>query len=548
MTHALRLALAQMDFPVGDPAGNAQRVIACARRAQTELRAHAVVFPELCLCGYPPEDLLLRPEFLQQVEAALAHIRAEVRGIDVIVGYPHRVGTALFNAASLIRDGEIVATYRKQLLPNYGVFDEKRYFSAGTEACVVDIARTPVGLTICEDAWAAGPMAAAKAAGAQVIVNLNASPYHQNKCAQREQVVAQRARETQVPIAYVNPVGGQDELVFDGASFVVDALGAVTQRAPAFAAGLYLAEFTPDRRPCPQPLSPHLDEVESVYAALVLGTRDYVGKNKFPGALLGLSGGIDSALTLAIAVDALGAERVHAVMMPSRYTADMSSEDARAEAEALGVRFTVIPIEPMFAAFRAALAPSFVGRGEDTTEENLQARVRGTLLMALSNKTGALVLTTGNKSEMAVGYATLYGDMAGGFAVIKDVPKTLVYRLAEYRNRRHRNQERGPIPARVLTRAPSAELAPNQKDSDSLPEYPVLDAILALYIEQDCAAADIVAQGFDAATVERVIALVHRNEYKRRQAPPGVRITPRAFGRDWRYPITSGFGVRKAGD
>ena len=535
----LRLALGQLNLLVGDVAGNAAKMISAAQRARDEIKADVVLFPELALTGYPPEDLLLRPDLSVRVELALGEMLRSISGIDVIVGYPKRQYGKLFNAASLLRGGKVAATYFKHCLPNYGVFDEKRYFAEGTEACVLDINGTPVGLTICEDVWERGPVEQAVKAGAKLMLNLNASPFHKNKGRERFEVVARRARDHRVPIVYLNLVGGQDELVFDGDSFVVDASGAMTQRAPAFEEGLYLVEIETGRRvtPVPVAVSPDLSGEASVYQALVLGVRDYIEKNNFPGVVIGLSGGVDSALTLCIAVDAIGAERVEGVMMPSRYTAAMSIEDARAQAEALGVKLSTIPIEPMFEAFLGALRDEFRGKKPDSTEENIQARIRGTLLMAISNKTGRMVLTTGNKSEMSVGYATLYGDMAGGFAAIKDVPKTLVYRLAEYRNK-----IKPVIPRRVFERPPSAELAPDQKDTDSLPPYDVLDPILERYVELDQSAEDIIAAGFEEATVRRVLRMVDRNEYKRRQAAPGVRITPRAFGRDRRYPVTSGYG------
>ncbi len=544
MNEHLRLAMGQVNCLVGDIAGNADKMIQAANQARDMSGAHLIVFPELSLIGYPPEDLLLRLGLETDVRRGLQEMQTQIRGIDVIVGFPERRGDALYNTAAWIRDGAVIASYRKQLLPNYSVFDEKRYFTPGKDACVATIQDVPVGITICEDIWAPGPARQAAQAGAGLIVNLNASPYHVNKSAEREQVVKQRVRENQVPIVYVNLVGGQDELVFDGESFVIDAAGRLTQRAPAFAPGIFLVEVSraPRIAPVPAACSPILSEEESVYRALVLGVRDYVDKNGFPGVVLGLSGGIDSALTLTIAADALGPDRVQAVMMPSRFTSAMSLEDAARQAQALSVKYSVISIEPMFEAFLAALKEEFRGRGPDMTEENIQARIRGVLLMAISNKTGRMVLTTGNKSEMAVGYATLYGDMAGGFAAIKDVLKTRVYRLAEYRNRTAPAPVKytGPvIPRRVIERAPSAELAPDQRDTDCLPPYPVLDAILERYIEHDQHIADIVKAGFDAKTVERVVAMIRHNEYKRRQAPPGVRITPRAFGRDWRYPITA---------
>ena len=536
----LRIVMAQLNLLVGDVTGNTEKVIAAAAKARDELKADAVVFPELTLVGYPPEDLLLRPGLQGRVERGLGEIRRRVRGIEVIVGHPHYRDGRRYNAASVIRDGAIRATYCKHDLPNYSVFDEKRYFTAGTEPCVVDIKGVPVGLTICEDIWTSGPVRAAAQAGARLLLNLNASPFHAGKGAEREEVMRARVRETGLPLAYVNLLGGQDELVFDGESLAMDAEGRLVLRAPAFDEGVFPLDIEWDgeaARPVPGVLAPSLPLVESVYRAIVLGVRDYIEKNRFAGAVIGLSGGLDSALVLAIAVDAIGAGRVEAVMMPSRYTSTMSLEDAVAEAEVLGVRHSVISIEPAFQAFLASLAEEFAGLPPDTTEENIQARCRGVLLMAISNKKRMIVLTTGNKSETAVGYTTLYGDMAGGFAPIKDVPKTLAYRLAEYRN-----GISPVIPRRVLERAPSAELAPGQKDEDTLPPYSVLDPILEMYVERDLCVEDIVAAGYDEATVRRVAAMVDRNEYKRRQAPPGVKISRRAFGRDRRYPITSGFG------
>ncbi|MFN2308128.1 MAG: NAD+ synthase [Gammaproteobacteria bacterium] len=534
----LRFVMAQIDLLVGDVRGNMQQVIAAAIRARDELHAHAVLFPELALTGYPPEDLLLRPGLQMHVLAALERIKQQVRGIHVIVGHPHTATGGLYNAASVIRDGQIVATAHKQHLPNYSVFDEKRYFSAGRESCVVDIGGVPFGLTLCEDIWDPGPARQAKAAGARCLLNLNASPFHAGKGDEREAVVRDRVRETGLPLLYLNLVGGQDELVFDGESFVMDAAGQVTQRAPACVEGLFPVDLDIGAAVVPRPgacaARPSLEA--GVYQVLVLGVRDYIRKNGFQGAVIGLSGGIDSALTLAIAVDAIGAAQVEAVMMPSRYTADISVEDARTQARALGVSYRNIPIEGVFRAFLDALEDTFEGLPADVTEENIQARARGVILMAISNKLGKILLTTGNKSEVAVGYATLYGDMAGGFAPIKDCPKTLVYRLADYRN-----TQGEVIPRRVIERAPSAELRPDQKDADSLPPYPVLDAILEGYVERDHSPEELIAAGFDPAIVRRVVWMVDRNEYKRRQAPPGVRITRRAFGRDRRYPITSGY-------
>jgi NAD+ synthase (glutamine-hydrolysing) len=542
MAETLRIAMAQLNMLVGDIEGNAEKVIAAAERARDELEADVIVFPELTLTGYPPEDLLLRPGLYTRVLAALERVNLRVRDIDIVLGYPHAAAGGIYNAASLLRADLNVATYHKQHLPNYSVFDEKRYFAAGAQPCVVDIKGVPVGLTICEDIWQPGSVAQACAAGARFIININASPFHINKGHEREQAVRERVAEGRVPVLYVNLVGGQDELVFDGGSFVMDSDGNITQQAPAFEEGLYLAEFDIDGDeviPQPAVCAVALGEEASVYNALVLGIRDYIRKNGFPGVVIGLSGGIDSALTLALAVDAIGAEKVEAVMMPSRYTADISLDGARDEAEALGVDYRVIPIEPAFNIFLESLEQEFAGCKPDTTEENIQARCRGIILMAISNKKGKMVLTTGNKSEMAVGYATLYGDMAGGFGALKDVPKTLVFRLARYRNTLS-----AVIPEAVITRPPSAELAADQRDSDSLPPYDELDAILERYVEHDECAEDIVAAGYDEPVVRRVIRLVDLNEYKRRQAPPGVRITRRAFGRDRRYPITSGFGRR----
>ena len=542
MAQRLRIALGQLNLLVGDVAGNVEKLIASTVKARDELKAHAIVFPELALTSYPPEDLLLRPDLSERVESGLTELTKNTIGIDVIVGYPMRRQGKLYNAASVIRDGKIVKTYFKHCLPNYGVFDEQRYFAAGSEPCVIPLRGMPVGITICEDVWKEGPVEKSVQAGAKAVINLNASPYHMNKLRQRFDIVAQRARENHVPIVYLNLVGGQDELVFDGESFTVDAQGDIVQRAPAFEEGLFPVEFTdtPEPAPIAGTMASVLSEEASVYSALVLGVRDYVEKNGFRGVVLGLSGGIDSALTLCIAVDAIGPERVEVLLMPSRYTAPMSLEDASKQAEALNVKYRIIPIDPVFEAFLTALKDAFKGTKPDTTEENIQARIRGVLLMALSNKTGKMVLTTGNKSEMAVGYATLYGDMAGGFAAIKDVPKTLVYRLAEYRNR-----TAPVIHRRVFERAPSAELAPDQKDTDALPPYPALDAILERYVERDESPEDMVKSGLDPEIVNKVVAMVDRNEYKRRQAPPGVRITPRAFGRDRRYPITSGYGKSK---
>lgn len=535
----LRISIAQVNLLVGDISGNAQRIIASAQEALQQ-QSDILMLPELALTGYPPEDLLLRPSLVKRVEKALAQLLDQLPPeLYVIVGYPRASGGKLYNAAGVLHRGEILAEYFKQELPNYQVFDEKRYFAAGDAPCVVRIKGVDVAITVCEDIWHPAPTAQARDAGAALMLNINASPFHRGKQAERHAILAQRASEGRMPIVYANMMGGQDELVFDGGSMVIDRDGTVVVEFPHFEEGVYVVELDiTDKRvlPVPQPRPEPLSVEASVYNALVVGVRDYINKNGFKGAVLGLSGGIDSALTLAVAVDAIGADRVEAVMMPFRYTAQMSLDDAEAEAQRLGVTYHVRNIAPMYEAFMQTLAEDFCNTPVDKTEENLQARCRGVLLMAISNKKGYIVLTTGNKSEMAVGYATLYGDMAGGFDVLKDVPKTLVFRLSEYRN--SLTPDNPPIPQRVIDRPPSAELAPDQKDEDSLPPYPVLDAILALYIENDMSAHDIIAQGFDEETVKRVVRMVDFNEYKRRQAAVGVRITPRGFGRDRRYPIT----------
>jgi NAD+ synthase (glutamine-hydrolysing) len=538
---AFDIIMAQLNTLVGDFDGNVNKIISSVRRAEQASTAPVVVFPELTLSGYPPEDLLLRPSMDRRVVSALETLQAAVTDSYVVIGYPRSIDGQLFNMAGVIHRGELIAEYAKQCLPNYQVFDEKRYFAAGTRPCVVEIHGVQVALSVCEDIWEAGPSERARAAGAELILNLNASPYHRGKPEERVKLVAQRARENQVPIIYVNQVGGQDELVFDGGSFAVSANGELRAAAPHYEEGDYSLRVEAGEGICtiePTTVTPPLDELTSIYQALVLGARDYVNKNGFRGVVLGLSGGIDSALTLAVAVDALGPSRVEAVMMPFRYTAQMSVEDAAEQSERMNVSHKVISIEPIFEAFMQSLAEEFEGTAVDTTEENLQARCRGVLLMSISNKKGFLVLTTGNKSEMAVGYSTLYGDMAGGFDVLKDVPKSLVYALSRYRN------DISPvIPQRVIDRPPSAELAPDQKDEDSLPPYDVLDRILELYIEDDQSAEDIIAQGLDREQVVRVVQLVDSNEYKRRQAPIGVRISRRGFGRDRRYPITSAWKI-----
>ncbi len=531
----LNIAIAQINALVGDLEGNSTRIIAAAERARA-LGADLLLTPELALCGYPPEDLLLRPDFYRCAEAQL-RILAEKLCIPAVVGHPAEYFGKRYNCASLLRNGVVEATYRKQRLPNADVLDEERYFSEGHAPCVFDVAGTCVGVVICEDVWQSGPADDAQAAGAELLLVLNASPYYQQKHAVREQVVAERIADIRIPVVYANLVGGQDELVFDGASFAVDAEGRLTHRLPSFIEATEIVRYC-DGALLPATLADELGIEAEVYAALTLGVRDYLGKNGFPGALIGLSGGIDSALTLCIAVDALGADKVRAVMMPSPYTAQMSLDDSRALVAALGVRYDEVAIAPAMDTYAQMLAPLFDGlpptTWADTTPENIQARIRGMVLMALSNRTGSIVLTTGNKSEMAVGYATLYGDMAGGFAVIKDVFKTFVYRLCHYRN-----SVSPVIPENIIVRPPSAELKPDQTDQDTLPPYEILDAIIEAYMEQDRSPREIVAMGHDEAIVRKVVGMLKRNEYKRRQSPVGIRITRRGFGKDWRYPITS---------
>lgn len=536
MSRSLSIALAQLNWLVGDIEGNTERMLQTLNEQQ-KAGADLVMFSELALSGYPPEDLLYRDDFYQRCEVQLERLQAATPHIAVLVGHPWREGDKLYNALSLFAQGKLLGRYFKQQLPNYGVFDEKRNFSAGHQSCVVELKGYRLGLLICEDLWLDGPIDAVKAAGAEVVLSINASPYNREKPYIRKTLMAAHCQRTGLPLVYLNQIGGQDELIFDGCSKVFDAAGNMTHRLAAFAEQTTLLQLNEcNVIPMTAPVA-ELPPLAQVYEALVLAVRDYVTKNGFNGAVLGLSGGIDSALTLAIAVDALGKDKVQALMMPFRYTADISIADAKEEAEILGVKFDVMSIEPMFDAFMGQLAPMFADTGRDTTEENLQARCRGVVLMALSNKRRSIVLTTGNKSEMAVGYATLYGDMAGGFDVLKDVPKTLVFKLAEYRN-----TVSYVIPQRVITRPPSAELAPDQKDEDSLPPYDILDAILEGYVEQDKSVAELVADGFDEAIVRKVIRLVDINEYKRRQSAVGPRITARSFGKDRRYPITSGFG------
>lgn len=547
----LRIALVQINTRVGDCRANASRVIELVERAQKEVEARLVVFPELTVSGYPPEDLLLREDFLASCERQLERIAANVGDVAVMIGTPGRGPDGQRqNQAVVIRDGRIRARYAKRVLPNYGVFDEKRYFRKGREPLVVEIDGVSVGVVICEDAWHEGPIEETAVAGARVICVLNASPFHRQKTREREAQIAARVHSGGCAVIYVNLVGGQDELVFDGRSFVSSASG-THMHLPGFAEAIGWTEVSPTGEILAHGPSHDWQQGEAeIYRALITGIRDYVRKNGFTSVVLGLSGGIDSSLVLALAVDALGAENVLAVRMPSRYTSPMSLEDAERQCEAFGVRCETISIEPIFESFREALSPLFAGLAEDVTEENLQARARGVILMALSNKFGRLLLTTGNKSELAVGYATLYGDMAGGFAPIKDVPKTLVYELARYRNTLGGTvrPELEAVPERVISREPSAELRADQKDSDSLPPYEDLDRIIEAFVERDRSIGDIVATGLDEAVVRRVVGMILANEYKRRQAPPGVRISRRAFGRDRRYPISSGFRPDKQSD
>jgi len=527
----MKLAVAQINCMLGDLAGNSAKILAYAEQAKQQ-GAALLLTPEFSLCGYPPEDLLLRTGFYRTCDQALQKLAQQIWGLTVIVGHPQEIDDKRYNAASVLRNGKIIATYHKYELPNHGVFDECRYFTSGQSPCIFELRGIKFALSICRDIWKDHTAQLAREAGAQVLLVLNASPYHIDKQPSRYQTIRDRISETGLAIIYANMVGGQDELVFDGASFAMDAHGALTHQFVSFEETLGLIEIC-DGKLITGERVPALKHEDSIYRALCLGVRDYIGKNRFPGVLLGLSGGIDSALTMAIAVDALGADKVRAVMMPSPYTAQISLDDAREMAVILGVRYDELDIKPLFDSYLTTLDGLFKGLTPDTTEENVQARIRGNLLMALSNKFGSLVLTTGNKSEMTVGYCTLYGDMAGGFAVLKDVSKTWVYRLATYRNSLSR-----VIPERIITRPPSAELKPDQTDQDSLPPYDVLDGIKSCYVEQNLTIAEIVAHGYTEADVYRVVSMIRVNEYKRRQAPVGVRITGRAFGKDWRYPIT----------
>ncbi len=554
----LKICVAQLNFVVGDLDGNARKIIDCARSVYAS-GARLLLTPELSICGYAAEDLFLRPAFIDACNDAVKTVARELTGLNdmtVVLGHPsggdsrtrsvavqHR-----HNAASVLCEGSVLATYAKRELPNYQVFDERRYFTPGQQVCVFEAGaagdKVKVGLLICEDAWFDAPARETRSAGAELLVVINASPFHIGKGGEREQMMRQRVQSCGLPLVYAHLVGGQDEVVFEGRSFALDAHGRVVGRAPSFEENTFAVTVNRARGAIDlvADVAPELTVEADLWAALVLGVRDYIGKNRFPGVILGLSGGIDSALVLAVAVDALGSERVRAVMMPSPYTADISWIDAREMATRLGVRYDEISIVPEFEAFKASLAGEFANLSEDATEENIQARIRGTLLMALSNKFGSIVLTTGNKSEMATGYCTLYGDMAGGFAVIKDLLKTTVFKLARWRNANDPYASAtAPIPERIISRPPSAELRPDQTDQDSLPAYEVLDAIVERYMENDQSMEDIVAAGFSRADVERVTRLIQLNEYKRRQSPVGIRLTHRSFGKDWRYPITNKF-------
>ena len=549
-TRPFTVVMAQLNFVVGAIDDNTTLLIDSARRAIAESNAQFVIFPELTLTSYPPEDLLLRPSLAPRMKVAMDRILAAKLPTTLVFGYPESYEGKLYNSLAIVDQGKLLATYRKQCLPNYQVFDERRYFQAGNQPCVLEIHGLRLGFTICEDLWEEMPTQQFEHQSLDLLLNINASPFHRGKACERRQLLKRRAQAIGAPIAYVNLVGGQDELVFDGGSLAVDSVGNAVVQAPQFEAGLYPAVFKLSSsgryEPACGSCATQPSDLAQVYKALTIGVRDYVTKNGFKGVVLGLSGGIDSALTLAIAVDALGAHAVHAVMMPFEYTSQLSRDAAAEQAATLGVAYRSISIKSIYDQFVGALASEFEGLAEDVTEQNLQARCRGVLLMAISNKKGYLVLTTGNKSEIAVGYSTLYGDMAGGFDVLKDVSKTLVYELSKYRNELGGTGDSGTIeaiPQRVIDRPPSAELAPGQVDQDNLPPYDILDRILELYIEEDASASAIVAEGFDEQLVRRVLRLVDVNEYKRRQSPTGVRLTRRGFGRDRRYPITNGWPI-----
>ena len=543
MTKKISIALAQLDFVVGDISGNTELIIETSKKAKRQYNADLIVFPELSISGYPPEDLLLHSGFKKRILEASNKIQQEINGIDALVGYPEYQNGKIFNSCSVFSEKKEIVRYRKEALPNYSVFDEKRYFESDDNPVIFSVKGKKIGINICEDIWQEQAAIRSKDAGAELIIVINGSPYEKNGQEKREKVVKRLTEVTGLPFVYLNMIGGQDELIFDGSSFVMDKDGEIRYRAKSFEESLDLIEFEINDDGC-SPIKScvqkELPQVESIYKALVRGTRDYIKKHKFPGVVLGLSGGIDSALTLAIACDAIGPDKVRAVMMPYIFTSDISKNDAKTQASLLNVQYDILPISPIYTSTIELLKPIFMDAVSDSTEENIQSRSRGIILMAISNKTGLMLLTTGNKSEMAVGYATLYGDMAGGFAPIKDCTKTMVKKLASYRN-----TVSEVIPKRVIEREPSAELSENQRDSDTLPPYEILDPILEAFIEEDLSVDEIVDLGFDRATVIRVLEMVKRNEYKRRQTPPGVRISNRAFGRDWRYPITSGYNFPK---
>ncbi|MDE0732621.1 MAG: NAD+ synthase [Gammaproteobacteria bacterium] len=552
MAQHLKVVMAQLDLIVGDIDSNTELLLSSARRAIAEFEADLIAFPELTLTGYPPEDLLLRPSLQPRISNAIDQILAADLNIYLVFGHPLKEGDSLFNALSIIKGGKLLATYRKQCLPNYLVFDERRYFDAGSEPLVMEIAGSNIAFSICEDMWESAPIELVKSRCADLLININASPFSINKLSERQRLLKQQSIKGGFPIIYVNLVGGQDELVFDGGSMAIAATGECKYLAPRFEEGLYLVDIGLEKKDDDSTrhasssltidsynIAPPMSMEAEVYSSLVIGVRDYVEKNKFSGVVLGLSGGIDSALTLAIAVDALGAAQVHAVMMPFEFTSQLSLDAAAEQANTLAVNYQVIPISNIYNAFIESLKVEFNETQVDVSEQNIQARCRGVLLMAISNKKGYLVLTTGNKSEIAVGYSTLYGDMAGGFDVLKDVAKSLVYRLATYRNREYVAEVREAVPQQVIDRPPSAELAADQIDQDSLPPYDILDEILEMYVEKDFSAVDIIAAGFDELVVKKVLRLVDLNEHKRRQSPIGVRLTQRGFGRDRRYPITN---------
>ena len=539
MKNKISIVLAQLDLAVGDISGNTKLIIDSCEKAKNQHNADLIIFPELSISGYPPEDLLLHSGFKRRINDALNSIKDEVAGISALIGFPDYNDDSIYNACAVFRDKEEIVKYRKEALPNYSVFDEKRYFTSDEQPTVFELKGKKIGINICEDIWHKSAAMKAKESGADLIIVINGSPYEKDGQSKRENIVKQRALQTDLPIVYLNMIGGQDELVFDGSSFIMSKNGEIKYRATSFEESMDLFEFELINNECvpiKSNISSKLRVEESVYKALVRGTKDYIEKHKFSGVVMGLSGGIDSALTLSIACDAIGSDKVRAVMMPYLFTSAMSLEDAQCQADTLNIKYDILPISSLYDSTVDLLQPIFLNSEKDSTEENIQSRARGLLLMAISNKTGLMLLTTGNKSEMAVGYATLYGDMAGGFAPIKDCTKTMVKKLAKYRNTISE-----VIPNRVIEREPSAELRENQHDSDSLPPYDVLDPILEAFIEEDLSVEEIVERGFERETVTSILEMVKRNEYKRRQAPPGVRISNRAFGRDWRYPITSGY-------